>query len=434
MVYTSGTTSRPKGVMLTHGTFLSTLEVAEQLIPPRHHRLVGILPLSHLFEQAVVLFYGAMLGSEIVYVRSLNPRTLFGAIRELRATTMVVTPQVLQLFWTGLMREVDGQGRRGAFERARRFARHLPMPLRRRAIPRPARTARRCADAVRLRGSLPATSTATGLGGHRHRGRAGLWGDRGGAGGLQHGARSPSRRRRSHHPAGAHPLADHDNEILIAGPTVSPGYWQDDAATAAAYGEDGWYRTGDIGRFDAGGRLLLVGRKRNVIVLPNGLNVFPEDIENLLTDQGLEQAVVIETTPGRIEAIVMPPGTTPILAPGRGGQSPRTPAEQRAVRLTIDDVVAKVEQPTGRAPAHRCLADVARARLPTYASAEDPARSDPRVGQCRCAAASSGRGLKCRGPAWALGHVTRVTKERHHPHRPMRMRSIYSPKEISGRS
>ena len=90
VVYTSGTTSAPKGVMLTHGTFLSTLEVAREIIPPRHHRIVGILPLSHVFEQAVVLFYGAMLGAEITYVRSLNPRTLFAA-RSAPAQRLVTT-------------------------------------------------------------------------------------------------------------------------------------------------------------------------------------------------------------------------------------------------------------------------------------------------------------------------------------------------------
>ena len=114
IVYTSGTTSTPKGVQLTHGTFLSTLEVARELVPPRPHRMVGILPLSHLFEQAVVLFYGTMIGCEIVYVRSLNPRTLLEAMRELRVDhdgRGAAGPPAAS--GAGLMREVDRQGKAG---------------------------------------------------------------------------------------------------------------------------------------------------------------------------------------------------------------------------------------------------------------------------------------------------------------------------------
>jgi long-chain acyl-CoA synthetase len=134
-------------------------------------------------------------------------------------------------------------------------------------------------------------------------------------------------------------LAPSDSEILVSGPTVTAGYWQDPEATAAAFDEEGWYRTGDIGRFDDEGRLVLTGRKKNIIVLPNGLNVFPEDIESVLADHGLEQAIVLETTPGRIEAVVMPPGTMPMLGPDRGGQGPRSPDEDMRVRSEVERII-----------------------------------------------------------------------------------------------
>ena len=113
------------------------------------------------------------------------------------------------------------------------------------------------------------------------------------------------------------------SEILVAGPTVTPGLLADPEATAAAIDPDGWYHTGDIGHLDDQGRLVLSGRIKNIIVLPNGLNVFPEDIEAVLADHGISQSVVLETAPGRIEAVVLPPGTMPIVAPGRGGQEER---------------------------------------------------------------------------------------------------------------
>jgi long-chain acyl-CoA synthetase len=101
-----------------------------------------------------------------------------------------------------------------------------------------------------------------------------------------------------------------DGEVLFRGPTLFKGYWNDPAATAAAFDADGWYRTGDVGRFDPEGRLILMGRKKDMIVLPNGLNVYPEDVENALRIAGIRDAVVVEARPGRLEAVV--------LAPGRG--------------------------------------------------------------------------------------------------------------------
>lgn len=84
-----------------------------------------------------------------------------------------------------------------------------------------------------------------------------------------------------------------DGELLVKGPNVALGYWKNPEATAAAF-QDGWYHTGDLGFMDEKGNLYLKGRKKNLIVLANGLNVYPEDIENmLLTDPAVKDAVVI---------------------------------------------------------------------------------------------------------------------------------------------
>ncbi|MGD8486116.1 MAG: AMP-binding protein [Chloroflexota bacterium] len=338
IIYTSGTTGRPKGVQLTHSTFLNTLQVVAVIVPPRPHRLVSFLPLSHLFEQAIVLFYGTMIGAEVAYVRSRTPRTIFTAMRELRATTIVAPTQFLQLFWTGLSREVDRQGKRATFDRLRRIARHLPLRARRllfRSV------------LAQLGGALTTVATSA----------AYLppelqqdWEDLGirivqGYGSTEAGPVTCNTEQE--HPAGVVGRAIRpvqvalapDSEILVSGPTVTPGYWRDPEATAAAFDDEGWYHTGDIGRFDEAGRLVLTGRKKNIIVLPNGLNVFPEDIESVLADHGLDQAVVLETAPGRIEAVVMPPGTMPMLAPDRGGQEPRSAEEEARARHEIERIV-----------------------------------------------------------------------------------------------
>ena len=112
-------------------------------------------------------------------------------------------------------------------------------------------------------------------------------------------------------PEGVEMRIDAEGEIQFKGPTVFRGYWENPTATAEAFTPDGWYRTGDIGRLDDEGRLILMGRTKDIIVLPNGLNVYPEDIENALRVAWVRDSVVVETRPGRIEAVILPPqGTT----------------------------------------------------------------------------------------------------------------------------
>ena len=89
-----------------------------------------------------------------------------------------------------------------------------------------------------------------------------------------------------------------DGEIQFRGRTVFGGYWNAPEATAAAFTEDGWYRTGDIGHLDDDGRLILSGRTKDIIVLPNGFNVYPEDIENALRIAGIRDSVVARDAAG----------------------------------------------------------------------------------------------------------------------------------------
>jgi long-chain acyl-CoA synthetase len=262
---------------------------------------------------------------------------IFEAIRDHRVTTMLVVPQVLDLFWGSIEREVGRSGRRASFDRLRRVARHLPYGARRSLFRQ---------VHARLGGGLnlfvvaaaflpPALQQA--------------WEDLGvvvmqGYGATECGPASATSKTdhglgtvgRTLPPVQVR-LAD-DGEIQVKGPTVFQGYWRDPEATAAAFTEDGWYRTGDIGRHDPSGHLILMGRIKDIIVLPNGLNVYPEDIENALRTAGIRDSVVVETRPARIEAIVLPPGT-PVLP--RGGDVPGQGVESfhrdpEALRAEID--------------------------------------------------------------------------------------------------
>jgi len=305
LVFTSGTTGTPKGVVLTHDNIVASIESFHRIIPPMEHRIVSLLPLSHLLEQAVGLYYALDVGADILYVRSRNPRVIFDALRDHRVTSMVVVPQVLDLFWSAIEREVDKRGRRRAFDRLRAIARRLPLGWRRHLF----------------------RSIHAQLGGHFHLFLSSgaflppalqqAWEDVGvkvlqGYGATETGTgtcttledHGPGTVGRP--PAGIEMRLDPaSGDIQFRGRTVFRGYWNAPELTAQAFTEDGWYKTGDIGHLDPDGRLILSGRIKDIIVLPNGFNVYPEDIENALRMEGLRDAVVAETQPGRIEAIVL---------------------------------------------------------------------------------------------------------------------------------
>ena len=216
---------------------------------------------------------------------------------------MIVVPQVLDLFWSAIEREVDKRGRRAGSNacggrptaplRVRRVlfrSIHAQLGGRSGCSSPPARSCRpRSSRPGRTSGSSCCRATApprrapaprTTLKDHGH-GTVG-WA-----------------------PEGIELRIADGGEVQFRGRTVFSGYWKAPELTAQAFTEDGWYRTGDLGHLDDRGRLVLSGRIKDIIVLPNGFNVYPEDLENALRIAGLREAIAVETAPGRIEAIVV---------------------------------------------------------------------------------------------------------------------------------
>jgi len=304
LVFTSGTTGTPKGVMLTHDNVVASIESFHRIVPPMEHRIVSLLPLSHLLEQAVGVFYAISVGASVLYVRSRNPRVIFQALRAHRVTSMVVVPQVLDLFWSAIEREVEKSGRTAIFNRGRSVARRLPMAIRRLLF--------RSVHA-QLGGSFRLFMSA---GAFLPPALQQGWEDLGitvlqGYGATETGTGS-STTLTDHGlgtvgrpPEGIEMRLAEDGEVQFRGPTLFKGYWEDPERTADAYTDDGWFRTGDIGHLDPDGRLVLSGRAKDRIALPNGFNVYPEDVENELRIAGVKDAIVVETRPGRIEAVVL---------------------------------------------------------------------------------------------------------------------------------
>jgi len=335
IVFTSGTTGEPKGVMLTHGNLIGTLEAAHNLLPEQDHRAVSLLPLSHLLEQVATVYYAMSVGAHVLYIRSRNPRIIFEAIRDHRTTTLVLVPQIVELFWSAIETEVARQGKLRTFNRLRRIARRLPYPVRRRLF---AQVHRQFGGSLNLIVSAAAFLPPS---------LQQAWEDLGvvvmqGYGATECGVASATNQRdhglgtvgRTIPPVQVK-LAD-DGEILVCGPTLFSGYWRDPTMSADSFTPDGWYRTGDIGRHDAAGHLILMGRKKDIIVLPNGLNVYPEDVENALRTAGIRDAVVVEPRPGRIEAVVLAPGAPLLPQPGEPADATRAPEIDDPVRVRAE--------------------------------------------------------------------------------------------------
>ncbi|HUQ44947.1 MAG TPA: AMP-binding protein [Candidatus Limnocylindria bacterium] len=337
LIFTSGTTGTPKGVMLAHDNLLAGNRTFHRIIPEMEHRIVSLLPLSHLLEQAVGLFYALSVGASILYVRSRNPRVIFEALRDHRVTSMVVVPQVLDLFWSAIEREVEKSGRARLFGILRSIGRRLPMRVRRVAF---RRVHAQLGGAFRLFCSAGAFLPP---------GLQQAWEDMGvtvlqGYGATETGTGSCTTLEDhglgtvGRPPEGIEMRLAPDGEVQFHGPTLFKGYWNAPDKTAAAFTPDGWYATGDVGHLDARGRLVLSGRKRDLIVLPNGFNVYPEDLENALRVAGLRDSVVLETKPGRIEAILLAPSTSPIRTAGETLDfDPAAPPPD--LRATIDAAV-----------------------------------------------------------------------------------------------
>jgi long-chain acyl-CoA synthetase len=318
IIYTSGATGQPKGAILTHGAILTWVEQISLIIRPRRHQIVSLLPLAHIFGQLTELFYALSVGSHVTYVHSRAPKTIFAAMHAMRVTSLVLVPAALELFWSGLMREVDRRGRRRQFELLRAVARRLPPPARRLLFH---------SVHAQLGGSLELIiSAAAALPPDLHQ----AWEDLGitlleGYGATECGMIACE--TETDHPTGTvgRPIVassvslGDDGEVLVGGPGLFSGYWRDEVATRDALTDGGLYRTGDYARTDGQGRLVLLGRTKNRIVMPDGMKVYPEDIEAALRSAGAGEAVVAETTPGRLEAVLVMRQAPAADAPGASG-------------------------------------------------------------------------------------------------------------------
>jgi long-chain acyl-CoA synthetase len=301
IVFTSGTTAEPKGVVITHGNVLANIAPLETEIGKylKYERLVhpirflNLLPLSHVFGQFLGIFLPQLLGGVVVFQESLNPSEVISTIRRERVSVVVTVPRVLQSLKEKLERDLEGEGASGQFQQkfCEAEGKHF---LHRWWIFRHIRRRFGWKFWAFISGGAALDQTTEQF-----------W-DRLGYAVIQgYGLTETTSLISVNHPfrlgkgsigkvlEGRELKLAPDGEILVRGGGVAAGYWNGGGLQSVA-GEEGWYRTGDIGELDAAGNLYFKGRKKEVIVTPAGMNVYPEDLEAALRRQPeVRDAIVV---------------------------------------------------------------------------------------------------------------------------------------------
>ena len=305
ILYTSGTTGAPRGVVLTHGNFLANLEPIEREIEKYRKyelwmhplRFVSLVPLSHVFGQFMTLFVPPLLGATVVFENSASPLELLRTVKKERATALIAVPRMLDALRGGIEREVDARGWRPWFDAALRRAEGRPF-LKRAWIFRRIHRMFGWRFWAFICGGAALSSETELL--FKRLGYAVVQGygmtETASLISLNHPFRAAEGSVGKILPGREFKLAE-DGEILVRGGNVSAGYWEDGGLRAANQSE--WLKTGDLGEMDTEGNLRFRGRKKNVIVTSAGLNIFPEDIEAKLRQaRRLRDCVVLPIQSG----------------------------------------------------------------------------------------------------------------------------------------
>jgi long-chain acyl-CoA synthetase len=291
IVFTSGTTAEPKGVVITHGNVLANvtpleLEIRnylkyERLVHPI--RFLNLLPLSHVFGQFLGMFLPQLMGGTVIFQDALKPAEVIGTIKRERVSVLVAVPRMLQSLKEKVERDLEDQGRIEKFRR-RFLAAEGKHFLRRWWIFR----------RVHRQFGLKFWAFISG-GAALDSDTEDFWGRLGFAVIQGYGLTETTSLISVNHPfrrgkgsigkvlAGREVKLNKDGEILVRGGGVASGYWGGQGLQVG--GEEGWYNTGDIGELDAEGNLYFRGRKKEVIVTPAGMNVYPDDLEAALRRQ-----------------------------------------------------------------------------------------------------------------------------------------------------
>jgi long-chain acyl-CoA synthetase len=325
IIFTSGATAEPKGVVIRHRNVLANIVPVEQEIakyrkyakPVHPLRFLNLLPLSHMFGQSMATNVPPMVRGTVIFTRTFNPHDIVRLIHARRISVLVCVPKILDVLREHVVRAFPeaaeappaGISIPGRWWRYRRIHRAFglkfwafvvgaaPLP------PELEEFWRRMGFAVIQGYGLTETAPIVTLN-HPFKTSKGSVG-------------TPI--------AGVEIRIADDGEILVRGENVTSGYYNSQVPTPNAQSTpptdspvdaEGWLHTGDVGERDEQGRVFIKGRKKEMIVTPEGLNVFPEDVERVLNDlPGVRESAVVGVADGaeeRVHAVVvLDPGVDP---------------------------------------------------------------------------------------------------------------------------
>lgn len=285
IVYTSGTTGNPKGVMISFANIYSQLRDFETIMKiDSTHSFLSILPLNHLLELNVGLFGMMYMGAKVCYVKSLNPKEITNVMKDLKITNMIVVPLFLKMLKTSVEKEINKQNAtaKKLFNFMFKIAKFMPRKTRRLIFKKVLDNFGGALDSF-IAGGAPLDVEVGNF--FERLGIAVYQGY-----GLTETSpvitfNSPKYNKMGSVgkpiPSVCVKLAE-NGEILTTGANVMQGYYNKPQMTSEVIDENGWFHTGDIGEFDKQGYLHITGRIKNMIVLGGGKKIFPEEVEAVL--------------------------------------------------------------------------------------------------------------------------------------------------------
>ena len=302
MLFTSGTTAMSKAVMLSHKNLVTNvMDIIQRFDLTDEDRFLSFLPLHHVFECTVGFLYPISIGGSISF--SEGVKHMAENIKEFEITAMISVPAVFDIIYRKVMKTIEKKGKLANLEKGKKVSQFLlkmKIDLRKQLF-------KEVHESLGPKLKLVVTGGAA-LDPETEKGFNDLGFDVEQGYGLTEtapviAAETPKCRRLGSigkkFPSVEVKIDDPDEEgigeLMAKGPSIMLGYYENEEATKSALESDGWFHTGDLARIDKDGFIYISGRKKSVIVLNNGKNVFPEEIETLLNKvEGIKETFVFE--------------------------------------------------------------------------------------------------------------------------------------------
>lgn len=324
IIYTSGTTGNPKGVMLSHKNLVSNIIASAECIPFNHEdTILSFLPLSHSYERMAGYYTAVACGATIAYAESID--TVRENLLEVQPTVVTTVPRLFERIYNRLMKQISDEPkiRQKVFSWAICVGKTYAC-ARKNKITSPSLSIRyKLADKLvfqKIKARTGGKIKFFASGGAALASELGEFFEAIGIQiiegyGMTESSPVISVNRLDDYKWGTvgKPIPDvvvkiaEDGEILVKGPNVMIGYWNNPKATEEIIDRDGWLHTGDIGMFDTEGYLKITDRKKHIFVSSGGKNIAPQHIENLfLQSQFIDQFVLIGDGKMYLSALIVP--------------------------------------------------------------------------------------------------------------------------------